>query len=481
MSQASRALAFLAALAATQTARTADVPTPGGRGNDTPTAGWQTESRLTFGYFGEGERDLGLGDAPDTSEGFADLQGALYWSDGQDWAALARAQAFLPTSEVTLTDEDQPRRSESYVRLREFWGEYRGLTSYPGELLRVGLQRVRDEDGLWFDTNIESLRWIFNTTLVQGHVGVAESFITWRSDDSDPVSNVRDRTYLFGGLGTQWTAGHFVGTRAVHAFDHADPERELERGVEDPKRSDRNLTWIDLYAHNGFYDRRPQPGWSYWADASVLAGTRTDYRPATDLDPAASVKSDVLAWAGELGLRYRLATPQPVQLGVAYAMGSGGSAGDPEHQYEQTGLHSNRSRFTGTRSQISRFNGALEAELSNLQVATAYVSLPAERWDASLIYSHFRRDDVSAPVVTDGVGIQPGEDGKDLGDGLDLVLAYYFANPIGRGASSVNVPQQDDNTRSNLRLRASSFHPGTAYAPGADDQYAVRLELTLWF
>jgi hypothetical protein len=83
--------------------------------------------------------------------------------------------------------------------------------------------------------------------------------------------------------------------------------------------------------------------------------------------------------------------------------------------------------------------------------------------------------------VTDGVGVQPEAQGRELGDGIDLVLAYYFQNPVGRGRSTVTATQEDDNLRSNVRLRMSGFKPGDAYADDADDQYLIRLDLTLWF
>ena len=104
---------FCAALLALPAARAA-TPLP---------PGWQYDLKLGTGLFAEGARDLGLGDADDTTEGFADLQGTAYWNGGERWAALLRGQAFLPTDELTVTDEDQPRRSESYVRLREAWIE----------------------------------------------------------------------------------------------------------------------------------------------------------------------------------------------------------------------------------------------------------------------------------------------------------------------------------------------------------------------
>lgn len=443
-------------------------------------AGWQTELKLGSGLYAEGARDLGLGDAESTAEGFVDAQGTLYWNSGRNWAGLTRAQLFAPTGELVVRDEDQPRESETFVRLRELWIEYSGFTSYPGEVLRLGLQRLRDPDGQWFDRNIEAVRWIFDTTLVQGHLGAAESFLTWRSDESDPESNLRDRSYFFGGVGTQWTAGHFLGARAIHASDHGDPEQEIADGERDPKLNERKLTWLDLYLHNDYYEPRAVPGWSYWADASVLLGTRETYTPPTELEPLTREEHDVRAWAWDLGLRWK-PSPAPFQIGSAYAFASGSDGGDPEHRYEQTGLHSNRSRFTGGRTQIDRFNGAFQAELSNLHAASAYISLPYTNWDTSLVYTKFARHRAGDPVITDGVSVQPEPGRKVLGDGLDLVVAYYFPNPIGRGQSSVAATQDDDSTRSNIRLRASGFKPGTAYADEADDQYLIRLDLTLWF
>lgn len=470
MSYSSRVFAFVATVAFTQTVTPAE-----------PVAGFQSDLSLRLGGFAEGRRDLGLGVSDNTSEGYADAQGTFYWNSGRDWSALARVQGFLPSGELVVTDEDQPRQSKSYAALRELWVEYNGLTSYPGEFLRVGRQRLRDPDGLWIDRNIEALRWTFDTTLLQWNIGIAESLFTGRTDDSDPPATLRDRMYFFGGLGRQWTAGHFLGARAMHAFDHANTEQELASGEENPKLSDRRYTWLDLYAHNGYHQASERAGWSYSVDASALVGTREDFRPATLTDAATQTETDVRGWAGDVGLRWRLPITFPLQVGGGYAFGSGSDGGNLEHRYEQTGLHSNRSRFTGTRSQLYRYGEALQPDLTNLHVGTLYVSIPKEHWDASLVYHKFARHRAGDPVVTDGLDVQPVPGRKLLGEGVDVALAYYFSNPIGRGRSTIRATEDDDNLRSNIRLRASGFRPNIAYPKAADDQYRVTLEMTLWF
>lgn len=471
MSHATRTLVFFSALVVAPAGYTVDAVTPG----------LETDLKLRLGGFFEGERDLGTTGLLDTTnEGYADAQGSLYWQPGQNWATYLRVQGFAPTGELVVNDEERPRRSESYAALRELWFEYKGFTSYPGEVLRLGLQRLREPDGQWFDRDVESVRWIFDTTLLQGQIGVAESFLTYRSDGSEPPASQRDRAYGFAGLGGQWRAGHFLGIRAAHAIDHVDPEEEFaDANEKDPKLAKRRFTWIDLYAHNGYYEEATKPGLSYWLDAGILAGDREDLVVSADPLVLPQIEErDVMGWAGDVGLRWRLPTTTPVQLGAAFAYGSGRKTGeDKDHRYEQTGLHSNRSRFTGTRSQVYRYNEALQADLSNLAVGTAYLSVPLDRFDASLVYSRFMRDRDDQGVITDGIDLQPEPGERELGDGVDAVLAYYFGTPKLAAA----VAKEDDDVRSNIRLRGSMFKPGDAYAENADDQYRVTLEMTLWF
>lgn len=442
----------------------------------TPQTGLETDFKFRLGGFAEGERDLGTGTAMSTEEGFLDGQAVLHWQFSPKSSLFFRGQGFVPTDELVVTDENAPRSSNSYVGVREFWADYRGLTSFPGEVIRLGLQRLRDPDGQWFDRDIESLRWIFDTTLLQGDLGVAESFRTWRSDGSDVPTTDRDRTYLYTRLGSQVRPGHFVGARAIYAFDHIDPVEEALANRPDPKLSRRRYTWVDLYAHSNYHAETEKPGISYWIDVSVLSGSRRDYQAPGLLSPAFVSSESVQGWSSDLGLRWRLPTAYPFQVGGAIAHGSGSDDGQQNNRYEQTGLHSNRSRFTGTRSIVYRYNEALQPDIGNLTVATIYASIPQERWDASLIHHWFTRNEVSQPIITDGIDVMPLPGLDDLGEGSDLVVAWYFGAP-----RSTSLANESEDNRSSLRLRASQFSPGRAYGNDVDDQYRVTMELTLWY
>lgn len=438
--------------------------------------------KLKIAGIAEGARDFGQIELdgtradPDgeTGEGYLDVQPVLFWRMSENWNLFTRLQGFVPSGEIVVTDEERPRRTESYAAVREAWVEYGGLTAYPGETLRFGRQRLREADATWMDRDVESLRWIFDTTLVQGHIGVASELATLRTDDTEVPASQRDRGYVFAGLSGQWYAGQYVGARSIYAFDNVDLEEELLSTDVDPKLSDRKFVWLGLYANNGYYDQPKEAGVYYTSQLDFLTGQREDASLGAPPDvPSTITEQDVSAFAGDIGLRLRFEVP--LAIGVAYAFGQGG--GDSVYEtFEQSGLHSNRSRFTGTRTRIYRYNEALQPDLSNLRIASAYVSVPMERFDASLIYHHFERESEEAPIVADGIDVQPGAVGSDIGDGLDLVLSTYFgASPDGKIADA-------DDLRSNVSLRGSLFQPGDAFAGvDLDDQYRVTLEATWWF
>lgn len=428
---------------------------------------WETDFKVRVGALTEGQRQL-----DEVAEGFVDFQPVLYWRSDGFLAAMGRGQALAPTGDLLGGDQDTPSTDEAFLRLRELWVAYSGLSSYPGESIRFGLQRLREPDGLWFDQDIEAMRWIFDTTLVQAEAGLAHSLSSWRTDENDLPADLRDRLYLFGGIGGQWRPGHFTGLRAALASDRIDPEDEISEGVDDPKLSKRQFTWIDLYGHNGYFQPPAHPGWFYWGNLSLVNGWREDHSPAA---PERKNRESVFGWAADVGLRWTLPLAKPWQVGLAYAYASGGHEGEVVDGYEQTGLQSNRSRYTGTRSLLYRFNEALRADLNNLRVASAYVSVPRERFDVSLVYHHFVRNRDQKSVITNGLDIQPEPGGSQLGEGLDLVAAYYF------GAYVPTLAREDENLRSSVRLRTSVFHPGSAYDAHVDDQLSIGLEAALWF
>ncbi|MDB5970728.1 MAG: hypothetical protein JWQ90_3178 [Hydrocarboniphaga sp.] len=443
--------------------------------------------KATVAGVADGGRDLDLNNADSTAEAYVDMTPWVHLQFNEDWAAFVRVRAYQPSGSLLQPGNENDNlgaTSKGFVALKEAWVEYGGLTSYPGEVLRLGRQRIRDEDAQFLDQEIDALRWIVDTTLLNSELGVAHQFDSYRSDGADIAREQKDRTYVFGHIDYDWIERQRIGLRVAHAID--DEHLPAPGDTVDPseRNTQGNLTWIGVYADNHSYDWRPiQPQGaelSYWSSATFLSG----HRDRIIEDPAThtvvgSAGEDTHAWAAETGIRARVAGP--VQVGAAYAYSSGGSADDADRQFEQTGIQSNYSRFTGTRTQIYRYNEAYRPELGNLEVASAFASLSEAGYDASLIYNRFRRTQSDGAVVSDGLSVSPVQDSHDLGDGLDLVMSRYFS--LGR-ASTDELPDytpSDDAADSSLRLRASWFNPGKAYGAQAKDEYRVMLELTLWY
>ncbi len=200
---------------------------------------------------GESENDRDLGTAPGGTLNDIGID-LRPWAFGQwgDWSAYFMGQAVAATDTIetdTLqsdTDDGNNSRNDgrepdkSYLAAREFWVDYAGLTAYPGEHLRFGRQRLREDSGQWQDTNIEALNWSFETTLLNAHAGVAQRFSEYRTDLDELAPEDKDRTHVFGDISTQWAPHHRIGVR-IH---HADDSGHLRRPGEEVDNLDKTYT-----------------------------------------------------------------------------------------------------------------------------------------------------------------------------------------------------------------------------------------------
>jgi hypothetical protein len=130
---------------------------------------------------------------------------------------------------------------------------------------------------------------------------------------------------------------------------------------------------------------------------------------------------------------------------------------------------------------MHRYNGTLQAQLGNLLISTAFVSLTLAANDASLIVEKFRRDSGSTAFVSDNVIAVPANEDRDVGRGLDLVFTHYLQRVrrrerlLDRGDAFTAQQRQ-----ALISLHASVFEPGRAYGSAAGTDYRIFLEVTLW-
>lgn len=429
----------------------------------------------------EDDRDLGTRSGGDVNGIGLDLRPWLYGERG-NWSAFAMGQAVTATDIIetdTLqsnsddTDDSNSANSsdgrepdKSYLALREFWVDYSGITAYPGEHLRLGRQRVRSDEGTWWDTNIEALNWEFDTTLLRANAGMAQRFSDYRTDLDDLAPEDEDRQHYFGSLSTQWKPGHWVGVKAHHSRDSGSLPHTGEEIDQLSKRYTGDLTWLGLSADGDFFNRHSTQPLNYWAQATWLTGSIDELEQTNVGDQKLANGSrdvDVNAWAVDLGLRWNI--DQNWKVGGAYARGSGGGDDDSSEQFRQTGLESNRSNFTGTNARLHRFGEAFRGELSNLHAASLFGSWQMDdQYDASLVYHKFWRVDDKQDIGDSGIiaNLEDGE--KDVGQEVDLVVTRYFK----QGLLPAALAEQVDEGAALVRFRGGVFMPGDAYAKGTD-------------
>jgi len=418
--------------------------------------------RTTLAFEADGPRDLGLAD-DDRSDNnfFLNLAPRAMVELSPNWTGYVRGRVFLPTGRVAPFDSGEPddqTPSRAYAGINELWIQYGGFTSYPGEALRLGRQHIRQVDNSWWDQDTDALRWILDTTLLDAEIGVAHAFSTFRTDNVDVPIAQRDRTYYFGQIAADWRAENTIGLRAAHATGGSAPDGT--------RLQDSELTWAGVFFENGFYDilgadRRL----AYSGAATYLTGRQ---KPFT-----ATESQDVGAWQANMDLRLQLLEHIPLFVGGGYTWS--------ESQFQQTGMQSNSSYFTGTGTLIGRYNETLQPQLGNLHIATAFVAVDFEADDASLVFSKFTRDDAFVPIITHALSVAPLNDSRDIGIGVDLVITHHFSREqrrqrlLDRG-DAFTAPRRG----SLISLRASAFKPGDAYGDDARTDYRILLEGTLW-
>lgn len=414
--------------------------------------------------------DLGSRDGGDFNGAGISLRPWVYGLNGS-WSAYLLGEAFLATDVIesnprdeNSTANDARSRDDKFLALHEFWVDYSGLTVYPGESLRLGRQRIRSTDGLWWDSNIEALRWRFDTTLLTAHAGVAQRFSDYRSDLDELAPQDEDRRHFMADINYQWRPGHWAGLKLHHSDDSGSLANTGENLDALSKTYNGQLTWLGAELNGEFYTDRPQSPLSYWASATWLSGEIDSLRSATQGGQrvvSGRDSQDLNAWAVDLGLRWNI--DEHWRLGSTYSRTSGGADDNSSQQFVQTDLQSNRSTFTGTHASLNRFGEAYRGELNNLQAVSLFGGWKLDRdYDASLVYHRFWRVDGNQDSAN-GLQARLVNGDKDLGQELDLVLTRYFnkgqmpAQLGWLGAQSALV-----------RFRGGVFFPGDAFASGSD-------------
>ena len=431
--------------------------------------------RSKLSVISEGDRRLGLGPdgATKSTEAGLDIKPEWVWQLAPDWRSKVRLQAFGATGQVDVSDEIGGTTTDGFFALREAWMDYNGLSDYPGESIRFGRERLKENSGLWWDDDITLVRWIFDTSLLDSTIGVAQKFAEMRTDNNELQDEEQDIARFFAKTRWQWRKSHYLGVLVTHGEGYGDQAMEAAaRGQSSDEMYTESLTWAAVQADRDYFDWHSHEAFQYFAQIGAVQGTDSVVSPdGTTPSGYRARERDVSGWAADLGLRAQLVDTPRWVIGAHGAYASGGSEREETDAFRQSSLECKRSRFTGTRSQVQRFGEAVQPDWSNLKVFTLYTALSdRDTWDANLLYHRYWLSDQAGTLRSDL--IEPGFTGTsdDLGQSVDLVLGYYGDRASTSWAAF------------DVRLRGGAFMPGDAYGDQADDvRHRVVLDLSKRF
>lgn len=425
-------------------------------------AGLETLTQVQAGYI-DWENNVRPSELDFDSQTYY-LQGRVRstYSLSDDWSAFADVRVLLTDGDRVFLEDDIAQDNEItdednvIGELRQLFVRYSGLTDYPGEHLTLGLQRLREASGTWWDADIESIAWQGDTTQLDWLLAAGQQFDRYRSD-ADLVLDREDVFRLFGEVNYDWQAYHKITLRGAYA-DQSNDDLNVENYRELASGINATRYWLSAGVSSAWYERRQPGNLAYHAEYTVQQG-EGDFRDT----PTSLVERDIDAYAFDTGVRYDFAS-MGFSLGATYMRASGGGSEGETENYSQTGIHTNRANMTGNREFLFRYNEALRADMGNLTHASLFASLTLDdHTHAVASVGRFRRTDDQAPIFVSGrpLAMVDGED--SVGTGYDVSVMHF-------PQSSFGLPMRF------VRLRASSFNPSSALVEQNND-HRITLEV----
>ncbi|MCV2884909.1 alginate export family protein [Aestuariibacter sp. AA17] len=379
-----------------------------------------------------------------------------------NWSAYLDGRVLVASDDETLVDEetlistDLDDNDNVSAELRQAYVAYHGLTQYPNESLRFGLQRLREYSGLWWDADIESITWQASTTELEWLFGIGQQFDRYRTDADLP--EIHDDVFrVFASGRYHVNQSLTLAVKLAHASQSNDnllplTTNSYAAGVNGER------TWFGAELSRHWQKSGPAFGHAFKLEAIFQTGQGD---MLTDAGIVSEQDND--GYALDAGYRFDF-RQQPLSIGMTATIASGGD-GDT---FSQSGIHSNRSHHYGNSETLYRFNEALRADMSNLRhwsIFGAYAFGKHTR--GALAISRFQRDDENQPIYVGGRAISIAGGDKDLGMGIDLSITHF---PQVNWQWPIRF----------IRLRASTFNPTGELAQKSDDhRFALEAQFVL--
>lgn len=441
---------------------------------------------LTFQHILTDNRDLGQNNL-NTGESFSvQPRVRIDAPIGEKTKFHTDVRALIVDSENGIGAEDDTGLSstgEGFVELRELWLERDAVFGHIPLSLQVGRQRIREPRALWWNRDLDAVRFNYDSTLFKGFAGIGQNLASYRTNESDFGENQEDRFRAFAEGSWQYARNHFAEARILYEDDYSGIETVgTFVPANDIDAEDLNLTWIGgrLHGKKEFTDSAAS-FLDYRLDLIAVAGKEdvltTGFAAGNTRPVTQSRTRDVLAYAVDAGVNMRLKGEHGPQLTLNYAFGSGDANPNDgrDEGFKQSGLHGNSSRLGLSSTGVRNYGEVLRPELSNLHVLSAGLGVPV--WDASdisLFYHYYRLDEAATQLRLDGLSANLNGQDRFLGQGADLIINTHLLD-----AMSIKSSVIDD---ARLRINLGAFKAGDAYGAG-EGKYSFRTfsELMLRF
>lgn len=454
--------------------------------------GWtdtvKIRSQATFQYINEDDRDLDISGDDSNSSFSEQLQMSLEAKPTENTTAFINARALNIDGDAGFDDDTGETESleQTFLELRELWVRWEQLGGVIPLNLQIGRQRIKEPRALWWNSDFDMARVNYNSTLLNGFVGVGEDLTSYRtgSDELDYQGDDEDRLRTLGELSWQYQLNHFVEGRFLYEHDHSGTQ-DVGTVFDDDDRDDEDLdaVWAGLRTTGAFVEPHAAlKEVKYRADIIGLFGEEDETASvagpgAGQRTAGATTDNDLSAWAFDSGATFapNLRGGPVFTLGYSFGSGDDDATDGTDHEFRQTDLQGSSSRIGLERQQQKNYGEVLRPELSNLHILTAGAGLPVtEATDVGLTYFNYRLAEDATSLRSSGISAPMTGTDKDVGQAADFIVNVDIDDQFGLKSQYV-----DDI---GFRFVLGGFFPGDAYEPNDDeDAYRVFTELKLRF
>ncbi len=347
----------------------------------------------------------------------------LFYTLGPRLSFLAQARVVREKAADVATRD--------FVERGEFWLYTQPIPRFP-LTFEIGRIDFEDDRRWWWDQDLDALRITLTTPSFELMVAFAQERHPTRSDRDfiEPEHEALRRWFVE--TSWDWRVDQSIQFFALLHDDHSQTPGVGELVAKEREDvSDATLTWLGARA-TGARAWASAASLGYWADVAWVSGDERalGFVPASGTQSVVNeqVQLDIRGWAFDVGATWIASTAYDhydPRFTLGYARGSGDSSpGDgSDRAFRQTGLHTNAPGFGGVQS-FRGYGVLLDPELSNLAIVTAAAGISLfEASSLDLIYHYYRQ--VEPTETLRGARLSTALNGKDrdLGHGLDLVLA----------------------------------------------------------